>query len=321
MRNKTNLVVVVCVMTMANIASADTFGTEGNQFTIDFVSISGDASSANGMNISQYSPGDSKYRTFTDPGSDYRMGTYEITNDQWSKFSDSYGTVTGSPSNAYQQSATFTGTNVSTNEVSWYETAQFVNYLNTSKGYSPAYKFTGTLGTNDYTYAFWDIADVGYDSDNPFRNSNAFYFLPTEDEWVKAAYWNGTNLQTYATTDDFVPVAGVDTNYDQDYPQSDGPWDVGSGSEELNGTFDMMGNVSEWMESPLYSGDSLSGSSRGLRGDSYRTSYSNELSSSNRYASNPINEEYFVGFRVASVPEPATLFLLGLGTLMLRKKQ
>ena len=25
------------------------------------------------------------------------------------------------------------------------------------------------------------------------------YYLPTEDEWVKAAYWNGTASQTYAT--------------------------------------------------------------------------------------------------------------------------
>jgi len=33
-----------------------------------------------------------------------------------------------------------------------------------------------------------------------------------------------------------------------------GPWDVGSGSQELNGTYDMMGNVQEWMESPWTSG-------------------------------------------------------------------
>ena len=45
-----------------------------------------------------------------------------------------------------------------------------------------------------------------------------------------------------------------------------GPWNVGSGSQELNGTYDMMGNDWEWMESPYSSGDYGTGSSRGLRG-------------------------------------------------------
>jgi hypothetical protein len=38
----------------------------------------------------------------------------------------------------------------------------------------------------------WDVLDNGFDASNPYRNSNAKYFLPSEDEWVKAAYWNGT---------------------------------------------------------------------------------------------------------------------------------
>ena len=95
---KSILVVVMGVMAVVSIASADIFGTGGNQFTIDFVNISGDASSANGTNISQETSG-SAYRTFTDPG-DYRIGTYEITNSQWNKFVNAYGTVTGSPSSA-----------------------------------------------------------------------------------------------------------------------------------------------------------------------------------------------------------------------------
>ena len=42
MKTKSILVAAVVVLTVANIASADTFGTGGNQFTIDFVTISGD---------------------------------------------------------------------------------------------------------------------------------------------------------------------------------------------------------------------------------------------------------------------------------------
>ena len=301
------LVVIVYVVVMANVAWAtiDTFGTGANQFTIDFVDISGSTNPSSGYGI---------------VNEDYRMGTYEITNDQWNKFVNDYGAVTGSPSSVYDESAYWTGTDVPTNELSWYEGAQFINYLNTSTDHQAAYKFTGTQGTSGYSLAVWESGDVGYDADNPYRNSNAFYFLPTEDEWVKAAYWNGTSLQTYATTDDSIPTAGFDTNYDYAVGQ---PWNVGSGSEELNGTFDMMGNVSEWMESPWTSGDYLPGSYRGIRGGSYTDSglgYS--LRSSYRvFGLSPDVESYGVGFRVASVPEPATLILLGLGAVMLRRKR
>jgi len=240
---RTILVFAVCVMSIANITSADTFGIEGNQFTIDFVDISGD----NG-DLGSWSP---EYSDYTFSGvnhGNYRMGMYEITNDQWNTFTLAAGAPTGSsvndmfgdPQNPYDENSYWTGTNVPTTGVSWYEAAQFVNYLNTSTDNQAAYKFTGTQGTSDYTFVPWDVADTGYDSTNPFRNSNAHYFMPTEDEWVKAAYWNGTSLQAYATTDDSKPTAGFDANYDGVIGQ---PWEVGSGTEELNGTFDMMGNT------------------------------------------------------------------------------
>ncbi len=309
---------IVIILSVANIAWADTFDAGGaNEFTIDFLNISGDASSANGMYIGSY-------KTFSDPSNNYRIGTYEITNDQWDKFVNSYGTVTGHPSNAYDGSATWTGTNVPISMVSWYEGAQFVNWLNTSTGHTAAYKFTGTPGTSGYTRGVWESGDAGYDSTNPYRNSNAFYFLPTEDEWVKAAYWNGTTLQTYATKAGESLTQGDGTsgtgwNYDDGGYATDpyGPWDVGSGSEELNGTFDMMGNVWEWMESPWRGGYYL-GSNRGFRGGSYWSGY-DDLSSFNRGYDNPLGEVTVRGFRVASVPEPTTLLLLGLGGLILRR--
>ena len=295
-------VVAICLLGFVDIVSADTFGTGANQFTIDFVDISGDANPTSG---------------YGNVNHDYRMGTYEITNGQWNKFQASYGTVTGSPLSAYDESAYFTGTKVLTNKLSWYEGAQFVNYLNTSTGHQAAYKFTGTQGTAAYTFSVWGPGDSGYNSDNPFRNNNSKYFIPTENEWVKAAYWNGTNLQTYATTDGSVPVAGVDTNYG--WAAVGQPWNVGRGSEELNGTFDMMGNVFEWMESSYSSGDYLYGSFRGIRGGAY-DDYADILGSSNRYSVDPSHVINFLGFRVASVvPEPCSLLLLGLGGLVLRR--
>ncbi|MFH1613597.1 MAG: SUMF1/EgtB/PvdO family nonheme iron enzyme [Planctomycetota bacterium] len=316
MRNARVLAVVVCVMAVVNTASADTFGSGVNEFTIDFVPVSGSTNPTSGI------PAGYGF-TFTGVNYDYRMGRFEITNDQWSKFTNIYGTPTGSSSSAYDGSPYWTGTNVPTNEVSWYEAAQFVNYLNTSKGYSQAYKFTGTQGQSDYTFMPWDVTDTGYDAGDPYRNSNAFYFLPTENEWVKAGYWNGTALQTYAlkageSLTQGNGTSGTGWNYyttHVGYATSPfGPWTVGSGSGELNGTFDMMGNVFEWTEMMVYN------SERGLRGGSYHADYGpSYLESSCRINGNPSDEYDFLGFRVASVPEPATVLLFGLGAVLLRK--
>ena len=302
---------------IAGFASADSFGTGENQFEIDFVNISGDAG-----DLGSWSAGGDYTFSGVNHG-DYRMGKFEITNDQWSKFQAAYGTVTGSPSYAYDTPPHWTGTNVPTTGVSWYEGAQFINWLNTSTGHQAAYKFTGTQGSGDYTLSVWDVTET--DGTNLYRHKDAHYFMPTEDEWIKAAYWNGTSLQTWASTGDAVPTQSGWNFYVNGGYATDpyGPWNVGSGSEELNGTFDMMGNVCEWMESPYVSENYLPGSDRGVRGGSYNNfnQLAHGLGSSHRMVFSARSEFNIVGFRVASVPEPATLSLLALGGLLLRKRK
>ena len=302
---------VVCVMAVRSVALADTFadGT-ANEFNIDFVPISKTTNPSTGYGI---------------VNKDYRMGTKEITNDQWSKFKSSLGvSLTGSPSDAYDSDTISTGTNVPTNNVTWYEAAQFVNWLNTSSGKPAAYKFTGTQGTSGYTLGVWSASDAGYNTANPYRNSNAFYFLPTEDEWVKAAYWNGMTLQAYSNASLSDLISGSPDPTKWNYGPSAGYdlWNVGSGSRELNGTYDMMGNVWEWMESPYYTGDYLPGSYRGIRGGSCSYYFVDSLISSYRSFGKP-NDEHNGGlsFRVASVPEPCSLALLFLGGLALRSRK
>ena len=78
-----------------------------------------------------------------------------------------------------------------TNAVSWYEAAQFTNWLNASTDRQAVYKFVGTPGTNNYTLATWSAAEAA-GGENLYRHKNRRYVLPTENEWVKAAYWNRT---------------------------------------------------------------------------------------------------------------------------------
>lgn len=288
--------VVVCVMAVANVASADTFGSGDNQFTIDFVPISGSTNPTSGI------PAGSGF-TFTGVNNSYRIGTYEISNDQWNKFN----AFTGMNS----QNPYWTGANIPVNTITWYGAALFVNYLNTSTGHSAAYKFTGTPGTSGYRWSVWSASDAGYNASNPYRNSNAFYFLPTENEWVKAAYWNGTSLQTYANASAGDLVSGLPDPTKWNYSPYAGrePWEITSGIEELNGTYNMMGNVWEWMESPPSC----------MRGGAYYGG-AGWLASSSRNNEYLGYKDYETGFRVASVPEPATLLLFGLGCLRLRKR-
>jgi formylglycine-generating enzyme required for sulfatase activity len=281
---------VAGILCFTSLTMADSFGSGDNQFEIDFVPILGGTNPVAGSGI---------------VNDHYRIGVYEITNAQWDKFEASLGAlVKGSPSGAYDAASQYGGANIPANNVSWYEAAQFVNYLNTSTGHHAAYNFTGTQGTPEYTFAAWSAAEADGGT-NLYRHKDAAYFLPTEDEWVKAAYWNGSDIQTFATPGDATPVAGVDSHYGYTSTQ---PWQVGSGSQELNGTFDMMGNIYEWAESPHTDTSYGPGSNRDFRGGSFLPGDGIEaVKSTTAGTHSPTLEDHGVGFRVAAaLPTPST---------------
>ena len=200
------------------------------------------------------------------------------------------------------------------NYVSWYDSLRFANWLHNGQGAG-------------------DTEDGAYDmslGSSVVRKAGAQVWLPSEDEWYKAAYHKNDgvtgNYFDYPTSSDSAPSNDLidpdpgnnATFYDSGYTIGSPYYRTEVGAHENSGspygTFDMGGNVWEWNEALIY------GSNRGCRGGSYY-SYGYYLRSSNRDYLDPYYEDGDLGFRVASVPEPCTLSLLALGSLALIRRK
>ena len=83
------------------------------------------------------------------------------------------------------------------------------------------------------------------------------------------------------------------------------------------GTFDQGGNLWEWNETVFDS------SKRGWRGGSFYYDRSHTAASDRSYSFDPRIDDYSLGFRVVSIPEPTSILLLGLGGagLILRNRK
>jgi formylglycine-generating enzyme required for sulfatase activity len=240
----------------------------------------------------------------------YQIGKYEVSEDMITKFNATQGLTIIIDNRGMNKPAT---------GVSWNEAARFVNWLNTSSGGFPAYKFT-TSGVND-NIALWTASDtLDYDVSNPFRSLRANYVLPDTNEWYKAAYFNPatSTYYDYPYGSDSAPTA-VASGTDADtavYNAQSGPAVINSaGGLSPFGVMGLGGNVAEWEETEYdYLNDSIS-SFRGIRGGSYFESGFATLTSESRALGDPSVEAFNLGFRVVSlspVPEPSTWTLFGI---------
>jgi formylglycine-generating enzyme required for sulfatase activity len=249
---------------------------------------------------------------------EYRVGTYEVTQDAVTKaMASGLADVTAGEWTGNQPVAPF----------SWYEAAAFVNWLNTSSGKTAAYDLTFSSGS--WSMALWSSEQAWTaGGTNLYRNKNAFYFLPSENEWYKAAYYNaaGTNYFLFPTASNIDPIAVASgTNADTAVYNFAGlqPAAVtNAGGLSPVSTMGQGGNVSEWMESAFDGTNSLASEDRAIRGGSYQSFYypvliTNPLISSARGIGVPSNEIRNLGFRVASVPEPSTYALIALAGAVL----
>jgi formylglycine-generating enzyme required for sulfatase activity len=266
----------------------------------------------------------------------YRIGTTEVTNDQYVEFLNAVAAIdtyslyatnmndsthggimrigTGTIPDPYVYTTKTDMGNKPVTYVSWGDAARFANWLH--NGQPTGLQDAST--TEDGAYVLNGATnDVALNAVS--RNPGAVWFIPSEHEWYKAAYHknDGTdNYWGYSTVSDTAPTAepppggtnsanyfgsGVDTVTNVGaYFDSPSPY----------GTFDQGGNVWEWHETLI------DGSFRGLRGGSWGV-HSGSLPASNWIGTDPTYESEHVGFRVAAVPEPNTACLAIVGCALM----
>ncbi|MFM8496105.1 MAG: fibronectin type III domain-containing protein, partial [Planctomycetia bacterium] len=262
---------------------------------------------------------------------EYRIGKYEITIGQYVEFlnavasSDPYGlydplmgsesTIMGISRSGAPGSYTYSvigpvgvtggqsGPHRPITCVSWFDAARFANWMHNGKG-------SGSTETGAYSL------NGAISGTPPAKSPLAIFYIPSENEWYKAAYYKGGSPDAgywkYATRSNEAPgnkignqtnqanykAAGIFTvtQSSQFFGNQNLLTDVGAftNSGSFYGTFDQTGNVNEWNDL------SGAGAPRGNRGGAY-FNVASDLSSDSRNGSvAPSGGSPGIGFRLAS---------------------
>lgn len=269
----------------------------------------------------------------------YQIGKFETTNADYAAFLNSVdptgnvnpsgiynpsmgtdtvnGGIIRTPGSGYSVRSGFANKPVT--YVNWFDAARFVNWLNNGQ--------SGTSSINSGAYTLTTSQTSG--ALVP-RNPNATVFLPSANEWFKAAYYNpalsGTGgYYTYATGNNSAPTATVSNlslanaaNFGGNNSPAitTGVLDVGAYTNTMSsyGVFGMFGNVLEMTDT--------AGGSVGqwyTSGPSWRMNTSQVAtwgSNTTRFMSNVGDNS--TGFRIAAVPEPGSVVLavIGIGGML-----
>jgi formylglycine-generating enzyme len=278
----------------------------------------------------------------------YQIGKFEITAGQYTEFLNAV--AKDDPNQLYVElmadlSVNYQGCNIQrtgtpgnyvysvpadwadrpVNWVSFWDAARFANWLYNGQPVGPQ----GPDTTENGAY---------HDLEQPIfgRNSSPGYFIPSLDEWYKAAFHKNDgvtgNYWDYATQSDTAPSptlpdTGNNANFQDEatrvltigspyYRTEVGEFAL---SDSAYGTFDQAGNVWEWNDTFLH--DDF----RGVGGGTYEF-YAEQLRADRMSAAGAYSQGPLIGFRVAliPVPEPVTLVSLAtaaLGCPMLRQRR
>lgn len=322
---------------VAGYARADVFNMPAGQTSLAFVTV-GDVGNAGEQ--SRLAQGDTTF--YGAVPYTYQMGKYHVTTAQYVEFlnavakTDTYGLFNSTMATSYYSPAVaitrsgapgsytyaVTGAyseapNCPVFAVTWGDAARFCNWLH--NGQPVGLQGAGTTETGAYTL---NGAVTSADLLTISRNDGARYFLPSENEWYKAAYYKGggdeAGYWAYPTRSNDLPsneLSAVGTNnanyYDGDHSDPTNhltPVGAFAASPGPYGTYDMAGNLWQWNEARI-------GGTRGLRGGDNWLPADHMVSSYRDYNSPPGDGWGTVGFRVVAVPEPDSLATLLVGLL------
>ncbi|MGI8601659.1 MAG: formylglycine-generating enzyme family protein [Verrucomicrobiales bacterium] len=273
----------------------------------------------------------------------YRIGKYEVTNAEYAAFlnavaaqADPNGLFQAAMAvdprggisrtltlGVYRYSTRSQMSNKPVNFVSYFDACRFCNWLHNNQPTGAQSAAT----TEDGVYLM-NAAVV------PARKTGARFFLPTHDEWHKAAYHDPANASADSTASanywNFPTVSDLSPSRAAATPTGDcanpGPhianfadgadWNGQNGhvvtvgsceSASFYGAHDMIGNVSEWVPSTTSPG------SAHLLGGSFRTAAAVGKSDALPTANDGTFENADVGFRLAARFAPTSICLVDVG--------
>ena len=276
--------------------------------------------------ISAYETTISQYADFLNGSYAGKQGLYGVYNTSiGSRFStyptDGVGITRSGSAGSYSYSVVSGFGSRPVNNINWFSAARFVNWYANEKSESATATETGS-----YTLV------GGQASGNiAARNAGAKIFLPSADEWTKAAFYNPTttSYSTWPTQSNDRPTATLPTADEQITAANTAnynPQTVGVSTKMTNvgtyvnttstyGLFDLSGNVNE-MTDTAESGDATKFQALG-------GSWASTASTMDSfYSSNNVGEfkatdagTGAIGFRVAAVavPEPGNMVAAAMG--------
>lgn len=249
----------------------------------------------------------------------FKMGKYEVTTAQYAEFlnakakTDPYGLYHSSMGTrglsrsgvdgAYNYTVSIEWQNKPISLVSFFDAARFANWLGNGQGSSDM---------EDGAYTLLGATSGAFN-----RNSDSVVWIPSYNEWTKAAYYNANSAAYSLFPNGKNQRIGSEMNY------SGSIVDVGSYPQtNYYGTHDQGGNMAEWTDTDRNGGIN---SDKIFRGGSYSDHLNNESGSLMRIDKlsdfSPQTESWGIGFRVASIPEPSISLLIGMGLVVMTQRR
>jgi formylglycine-generating enzyme required for sulfatase activity len=282
---------------------------------------------------------------------EYRIGKYEVTTAQWAEFMNAafdrpiedfiphmeqpgiWGAVATVPNTPGAQRWRVPAGNEmrAVGNISWRMAAIYCNWLHNDKGTNREAFLNGA-----YDVSTFGLTPGGRFTDQLTRSPGARYYVPSWDEWLKAAHYDpdkansdgtigGWWLYSNGSDSAFVPgppgIGNSNFGFSTGFPG----WDartilLGSyGVESPWGLLDVSGFTSEWTEEPtFFSPNDTLPSSRVGDGSPWLLASQGTADMVGRrgFSESPIFVPFYAGFRVAAAIPSPSMCSLAVGLIM-----